>query len=36
MEEDVEYEEEDYNDLMQAFHGGSTFADKPTRKDDKW
>ena len=36
MEENDEYEEEGYNDLMQAFVAKALIMDIPTKKDDKW
>ena len=36
MEEKDEYEEEGYNDLVQAFVVEAPVADIPSKKDDKW
>ena len=36
MEEDNEFQEDKYKDLMQAFIAEALIADTPTKKDDQW
>ena len=36
MEENEEYEEQSYNDFMEAFVVEALITNIPTKKDDKW